>query len=45
MDGTLDFANVHWERAFNPNKLLEVKATNNATKSHSILVKLKKIPF
>ena len=30
MDGTLDFANLHWGRAFNP---------NNATQTHSIFVK------
>ena len=31
MDGTLDFANLHWGRVFNP---------NNATQTHSIFVKL-----
>ena len=30
MDGTLDFANVHWGRAFNP---------DNATQTQSISVK------
>ena len=36
MDGTLDFANVHWGRAFNP---------DNATQTHSIFVKLQENTF
>ena len=36
MDGTLDFANVHWGRAFNP---------DNATQTHSIFVKFQENTF
>jgi hypothetical protein len=36
MDGTLDFANFHWGRVFNP---------NNATKTHSIFAKNLKNTF